>query len=160
MELVRIPDSERKDFRDEIEAEAEYILGWLIDGYKMNQERPVHDWDYIPESIKQQTKEALEEGDPVGRFVTEAIILDGEGWTSVSDLHTNMLTFCSAREIPVPNNLLSSITFGKALKQIPQMAPLYHRTQAVAGYDVTLNTKLMSKASDEAAVNMLLEPPE
>lgn len=160
MELVRIPDSERKDFRDQIEAEAEYILGWLIDGHRMNQERPVHDWDYVPESIKQQTKDALEEGDPVGRFVTEAVILDPDGWTSLKDLHANMLTFCNAREIPVPNSLLSSITFGKTLKQIPQMAPLYHRSKAVAGYDVMLNTKLMSQASDEAMINELLEPPE
>ena len=158
MELRRLPESERKDVRDALEAEAPWILGWLIRGHRMNLDRPVTRAEFVPESIRVQTNEAMIEDDPVGRFVSEALILDDKSWTSTEDLFNAVQTFCAAREIVPPRG--GKIAFGKQLKQVPEMAERYHRSSTKAGYRVELNKKVMEKAADEAVVNELLEPAE
>lgn len=75
---VTIPAAERRGDLDEIlEAEADVVMTWMIDGYPRWEAATL---DVMPEGVRQATAEYLGENDPIGRWLAdEEEVALGEG---------------------------------------------------------------------------------
>ena len=159
MRLNAIPKGERKDLRNVIEAEAPYILGWLIEGHRKNRDKPVH--KFIPASITEETEDALSEGDPVRTFVTEMITFNDDDdlfITTTADIYEAYCEFCLAKGFSTANNpIKSSLSMGHALRDIEEIQSYYRRTSTARGYRVRINTKSLQTVRDKAAIAALLD---
>ena len=156
MRLNAIPDDERKDLRNVIEAEAPYILGWMIAGHHKNRERPVHITEYIPASILEETEEGLGEGDPVRAFISTVLVFNDDGdaaITTTAKLFEAYIEFWQSKGITNPIHTV--LALGRALKDTAEILPYYHRTGAERGYRVSINTNAMKRTRDDAIDDLI-----
>ena len=132
--------------------EAPYILGWLMVGYQKNVVRPVSQREYVPQSMIDDTKELLEEGDPVRTFVDEMLILDGDDdFTTTGTLFTVFSDFCMARNYK-RGNVKNAYSMGHALREIEVLQKLKHKNYKGKGYMVRVNEKRMQNINTQAAI--------
>lgn len=81
---VTIP-SERRDVHliDRLRGELPGILNWAMEGWRMYQAEGLDP----PEAVRAATERYREQSDPLGAFLAECCVIDGDAWVSQADLH-------------------------------------------------------------------------